>query len=383
MPRLYTGRDVFDEAVHRMVLVYEAGHRVVVSFSGGKDSGVCLEVCLEAARQTGRLPVEVIMRDEEIMFPGTFEYAERVASRKDVQFHWIYACQPIINCFNRAAPYWWVFDPALPPEAWVRRPPSFAYRITEMDISRMTTPDRFPPDPGRQLFAVIGLRVVESRGRRYGVHSSGGYLTKPNRYGTRNCRPIFDWEDGDVWRAIHVNGWDYNTAYNTLFRLGAPSKFLRIAPPTMAAAGVPNLQLAARAWPLWFERVCKRLDGVRAAANYGMRAVKPQRRLDESWEDCFDRVCIREAPAWIQERAGKARPARPALKRPAPGDPAVLHLLREHRMLEKADGSVLLGGPVRDALPFQPVRRPVRRAGVLPAGLREMGRIPGFRVRAP
>lgn len=78
MPRVYTGRDVFAEAVHRMVRVYGEGHRVVVSFSGGKDSGVCLEVCLEAARQTGRLPVEVIMRDEEIMFPGTFEYAERV-----------------------------------------------------------------------------------------------------------------------------------------------------------------------------------------------------------------------------------------------------------------------------------------------------------------
>jgi len=49
-----------------MVEVYEAGHHVVVSFSAGKDSGVCLEVCLLAAKETGNLPLDVVMRDEEI-----------------------------------------------------------------------------------------------------------------------------------------------------------------------------------------------------------------------------------------------------------------------------------------------------------------------------
>lgn len=91
MPRRYIGQNVFDTAVERMVILYEKGHRVVVSFSGGKDSGVCVEICVIAARLTGHLPVEVIMRDEEIMFPGTFEYAERMAQRDDVDFHWIYA----------------------------------------------------------------------------------------------------------------------------------------------------------------------------------------------------------------------------------------------------------------------------------------------------
>ena len=38
MPRAYTGVNVLDEAVNRMVTLYEEGHRIVVSFSGGKDS---------------------------------------------------------------------------------------------------------------------------------------------------------------------------------------------------------------------------------------------------------------------------------------------------------------------------------------------------------
>ena len=42
------------------------------------------------ARELGMLPVECIMRDEEIMPPGTFEYLERVYWRKDeVNLNWV------------------------------------------------------------------------------------------------------------------------------------------------------------------------------------------------------------------------------------------------------------------------------------------------------
>ena len=91
MPVVKTGRDVFDEAVDRMTSLYSEGHRVVVSFSGGKDSTICLELARIAAAATGRRPVEVVMRDEEIMLPGTFEYCERVAEMPDVDFNWVYA----------------------------------------------------------------------------------------------------------------------------------------------------------------------------------------------------------------------------------------------------------------------------------------------------
>ena len=218
MPRQHLGINVFDMAVRRMEEVYAGGHRVIVSFSGGKDSGVCLEICLIAARLTARLPVEVMMRDEEIMFPGTFEYCERVATRSEIDFHWIYACQPVINIYNRNAPYFWVFDPLLPPEQWVRQPPARAYYITENNIEHTTTPARFPPQEGKQLFAVLGLRTSESRSRMMGLFSSGGYLTRPNKYGTFSCRPIYDWSDGDIWKAIKDNQWDYNDAYDVMAR---------------------------------------------------------------------------------------------------------------------------------------------------------------------
>ena len=308
MARRALGKTVFDAALDRMVELYSEGHRIIVSFSAGKDSGVCLEVCILAASITNRLPVEVIMRDEEIMFPGTFEYAERMANRPEIDFHWIYANQPIINIFNREKPYWWVFDPLLPPDQLVRQPPARAYKIAEQNIQGMITPDRFPPAPGKKLFTVVGLRVSESINRMRGLYASGGYTTvRPNDWGVYYARPIYDWADGDIWKAIRDNKWDYNEAYDVMHRLGVDKNKLRIAPPTMTAASTEHLPVAMRAWPVWFDKVCQRLPGIRTAANFGRRAISPLRRIDESWQQCFQRTCIDEAPPWIASRADTLR----------------------------------------------------------------------------
>ncbi|OYT62417.1 hypothetical protein B6U67_04485 [Methanosarcinales archaeon ex4484_138] len=307
MPKREIDMNVFDAAVDRMKKLYANGHRIVVSFSAGKDSGVCVEICRIAAEATGRLPVEVAMRDEEIMFPGTFEYAERLAKDPDIDFNWIVAGQPIVNVYNRKSPYFWVFDDRLSPDEWVRQPPDWATWIEEKHIQGMTIPKRFPPDAGKTLFTVIGLRTTESRGRAMGLYSSRGYLTQPNEYGVRLCRPIYDWKDGDVWKAIHDNGWDYNSAYDTMHRMGISRNRLRIAPPTLTTVGITTLQMAARAWPKWFEKVCARLPSVRLVAHYGKAMLQPRRNLGETWEECFQRTCIDEAPDWIAERAIIAR----------------------------------------------------------------------------
>ncbi len=304
MPRRHLGTSVLDEAVARMQEVYEEGHRVMVSFSGGKDSGVALEVCILAATLTDRLPVEVVMRDEEIMLPGTFEYCHRVAERPEVDFHWMYANQPVVNVYNREQPYFWVFDPLLDPSEWVREPPEFAYRIPEQHIGALSDVKRFPPPEGKRLVAVLGLRVSESVNRLRGLFSSGGYMTKgPGDFGAYYARPVYDWNDGDVWKAHAEYKWDYNRAYDTMVRFGHKRRQLRIAPPTINALGARELKMASQAWPKWFERVARRLPGVRLAAKYGLRALMPPRRYNETWEQAFNRLCIEEAPEWIADRA--------------------------------------------------------------------------------
>jgi predicted phosphoadenosine phosphosulfate sulfurtransferase len=298
-----TGRDVFRTALDRIYYLYQTG-RVVVSFSAGKDSGVCLELAIIAAKKAGKLPVDVVMRDEEIMYPGTFEYAERCAKRKEVRFHWLIANQPIINVFNREAPYFWVFDPLLPKEKWVRQPPSFAEYIEELNIEAIITQDRFPIREGEKLYSLIGLRTSESMARRMSIFSRGGFINKhPDKSGVYRTAPIYDWKDEDVWKFVLDYGFDYNKAYDVMYRIGTPKSRMRIAPPTMNSAAVSDLGRAIRAWPRWFDKVAERCPGTRSAAQYGRRAVEPVRRLHESWEDCYQRTCIDEAPQWIADRS--------------------------------------------------------------------------------
>ena len=217
--------------------------------------------------------------------------------------HWLVPQHPVVNIFNREQPYWWTFDPLLDPSQWMRKPPDFAEWPDSINIDSMTTPERFPVEEGRTLYAVMGLRVSESHTRLYGLFSAKGYITKPNRHGVRNVWPIYDWSDGDVWKAHAEMGWDYNRAYDVMHRLGISRSRLRIAPPTLNAYGAEQLRMAVKAWPRWFEALSERLPGVRLAALYGKRAVSPYRRDDETWEQAFHRQCVDEAPEWIRDRA--------------------------------------------------------------------------------
>lgn len=308
MRRIKTGSNVFDTAVQRIYEQYALGHTLVVSLSGGKDSGTCLELCIIAAEMAGCLPVNACIQDEEIAYPGTYEYVERMAQRPEVNLLWFDCRQPMVNVFDRANPYFWVFDEQLSPEDWVRKPPSFAVRNPEINIESIVHPRWFNVEPGKAIIDVVGLRAVESAKRMLGVVSSGGALTgagaKRGGIPFHKLRPIYDWSDGDVWRAHKENGWDYNRAYDVMLRMGIKTKMMRVGPPTLNVHSAENLMMASKAWPRWFDRVCDRLRGVRQAAQFKNVVLFPKRRSDETWKDTFYRTCIEGAPAdWIRERA--------------------------------------------------------------------------------
>lgn len=305
MPKLQLDMNVLQAAGLRIRELFQAGHRLVFSVSGGIDSTVLMEVGIQVARELGCLPIDAIMRDEEIMFPGTFEYMERVAARpKEVTLHWVYANQPIINIFNRERPYWWVFDPLLPAAEWVRQPPPFAYKIPEIDIRALVSPLRFPAAPGKRLYTLTGLLAEESINRRRAIYSSQGHGTlHPNEFGSFYSRPLYDWKKADIWFAIKTLELDYNTAYDVMFQYGMARNEIRLAPPTMTPGSADSLKMASAAWPQWFEKVAIRCPGMRLGSQFGRAATKPIRRHNETWSQCFQRLCIEDAPKWISDRS--------------------------------------------------------------------------------
>ena len=317
MARQLIGKDVFQAAYDRLAEIYKRNHRVVIAFSGGKDSTACLEMAILVARDLGRLPVEVCICDEEIAYPGLYEFAERTANRPEVDMNWLVLNQPGVNAFNRAEPYFWIMDPQLDPEDWVRKPPSYAkVGLEDNSIVMMINYRNFPVehhpsnagwdwDETRQcLVNVLGLRAAESARRLLGLHSSGGYMTRSTAVGTYTSRPLYDWSDGDVWKFLYEMNADYCKAYDVFLRMGVKRNKLRLGPPTISTYSVEQLKLASKAWPHWWDKVCERLPGVRLAAQFGSRVCKPYRRKGETWEDCYRRENLGpDTPDWIRERS--------------------------------------------------------------------------------
>jgi len=295
--------NVFEKALERIEQLYTDGD-VVISFSAGKDSGVVLELCIMVAEKMGKLPVKVIIRDEEIMVPGTYEYAERVYKRPEIDMRWIIAGQPIVNIFSRQYPYFWVFDPDYE-DVWVRRPPEWAIRIKDQSIENMLDRSLWGIGNDVKLYQLTGIRASESLVRKLSIHSKKGFICRRPSGKAQSflATPIYDWQDGDVWLFYKMMQCDMNEAYQIMYRYGIPIRMMRVAPLTMSIPGIKNIRFIKDCYPNFFTKLMKRLDGIGSVANFGEDIIIPHRRVGETYREMYYRVNIEESPKWIKERA--------------------------------------------------------------------------------
>ena len=54
MKKIYRDETVYDAAQNRINMIFDEFEKVLVSFSGGKDSGVVLNMAIDIARKRGR-----------------------------------------------------------------------------------------------------------------------------------------------------------------------------------------------------------------------------------------------------------------------------------------------------------------------------------------
>lgn len=61
-------------ARQRINIILDGFEYFYVSFSGGKDSGVLLNLVIEEARKRNRLPVDLLIIDLEAQYKSTIDY---------------------------------------------------------------------------------------------------------------------------------------------------------------------------------------------------------------------------------------------------------------------------------------------------------------------
>ena len=126
----YQDINVYDAALERYRMIFREFDRVCVSFSNGKDSGVLLNMAIDAAREAGKLPVNVLYIDMEAQYRHAIEFTERMFSRPEVTGWWV--CLPIHlrNAVSQFMPYWICWDKEKR-DAWVREFPENKHVITD------------------------------------------------------------------------------------------------------------------------------------------------------------------------------------------------------------------------------------------------------------
>lgn len=286
------GVNVLTAARERFATLYDRFDHVSVSFSGGKDSTVCLNLAIEAAQERGRLPVHALFFDEEAMHDETIEYVDRV--RQDPRVHLRWLCLPVRhrNACSRREPYWYPWEPEAR-ERWCRPLPECAETSMPGFVKGMPMKDAVqvanPTSIGLWV-DVRGIRADESL-RRY---ASVTRRMKDNwiTFGNRNfhaASPIYDWTSIDVWTAPRLMGWDYNRAYDVMNMMGIPPSLQRVCPP-FGEEPLANLPRYAAAWPDLWAKMCNRVHGAATAGRYARSElygyggmVKPKELTWREW----------------------------------------------------------------------------------------------------
>lgn len=288
----YLDKNVYEAAVERYDYIYTHFERVCISFSNGKDSGVLLNLAIEAARRHGKLPVNVLYIDMEAQYARAIDYTHRMFSRPEVTGWWV--CLPIHlrNAVSQITPYWVCWDEEKR-DAWVRPLPENPHVVSDEGFFPFFRHgmefEEFVPEfarwfsQGKKTACCVGIRSDESLNRFRTLASTSKvtldglpWTTKlfPNEPESEvyNCYPIYDWRTEDVWRANGKFGWDYNRIYDIMHMAGVSIYKQRLCQP-YGDDQRQGLYLFKILEPETWAKVVNRVEG----ANFGNRYTETDR----------------------------------------------------------------------------------------------------------
>lgn len=316
--RVYQGVDVWTATQDRMKFIFDNFERVYVSFSGGKDSGVLLNLAIDYVRtHCPDRKIGVQIMDNEANYKLSTEFMLDILdkNRDILDIYW--CCLPItlpctVSVFHSDWQCWGNEDR----HKWIQERPDRDYVVTWENrlekgfdwFHENSHYDEFWDgfaewySQGKRTANLIGIRTQESLNRFRAIMNErketyGGKMwTKKNTEHVFNCYPIFDWKTDDIWTANEINDWSYNTLYDMFYRAGVPVNSMRVASPFMSEAKTSLNMYRIIDAPIW-ARLVARVNGANFVATYGKQLDYKSVKLPEghTWKS-FVKFLLKTLP---------------------------------------------------------------------------------------
>ena len=140
MVREYLQMDVYEALMGRLKLIFEEFDNIYVSFSGGKDSGLLLNLVLDYRKTYyPEKTIGVFHQDFEAQYTVTTEYVERTFERikNETECYWV--CLPMATrtALSSYEMYWYPWDDKKK-DVWVRPMPDKEY-VINLENNPITT----------------------------------------------------------------------------------------------------------------------------------------------------------------------------------------------------------------------------------------------------
>lgn len=279
-------KNVYELAQERLEVIFKEFDNIYVSFSGGKDSGVLLNLCIDYIRKHDlKVRIGVFHLDYEIQYRMTLDYVERTFRKNRDIIDVYHVCVPfrVTTCTSMYQNYWRPWDEEKR-DMWVRPIPAGAMvtddfpfynrRMWDYDFQSEFSRWLHGHKKAERTCCLVGIRTQESYNRWRTIHRNVkekykdyGWSTKIDR-DIYNFYPLHDWKTTDIWTANARFHWDYNHLYDLYYQAGVALERQRVASPFISEA-IESLSLYKVIDPEMWGRMIGRVNGVNFTGIYG------------------------------------------------------------------------------------------------------------------
>ena len=279
-------KNVYETTMERIKYIFNEFDHIYISFSGGKDSGVMLNLCLQYLKQNNiNRKITLMHLDYEAQYEMTTDYVQLMEDKYRDYLKIYHVCVPfkVKTCTSMYQDYWRPWEEKLK-DIWVRKLPQIAMTKNDFDFYKDDMWDYefqeklsswiHKREKAKKTAVLVGIRTQERLHRWRAIHKERESYYKGKKYSKRidsnvyNFYPIYDWKTEDIWIANGKFGFEYNKLYDLYYQAGLPIDMMRVASPFLSE-GQETLKLYKIIEPHTWGKLVSRVNGVNFTGIYG------------------------------------------------------------------------------------------------------------------